>query len=187
MELMPKLTACEFSKVAPGDLFALHHGRGSHVALAVKDPRSFRDPNADRKMALILGPSSSEAPKVPILLSLSPQTRVVSFGKDYRLCLPCDPKAWLFIEPWEESHCLVLTADKPLMRGNFAGQYETVQCYVDIKEGLLITDSSGNFANPSGDCAYTLKWTFETTEEDAQEIISAPLLTKRVVSSTVDG
>jgi hypothetical protein len=178
MEVIPLLTSCQFAKLAPGDLFALHHGSGSYIALAVKDPRSLQDPNADRKMALILGPSSSEAPRVPILISLSPQTRIVSFGKDYRLRLPCEPKAWLFVEPWEESHCLVLTADKPLMRANFAGQFDTAQCYVDIKEGLLITDPSGNFENPRGDCTYTLKWTFETTEEVAQEIISAPPSTK---------
>jgi len=54
------------------------------------------------------------------------------------------------------------------------GAYDTTNCYVDVKAGLLVMDSSGNFANPRGDCAYTQEWTFETVEEDARVIVSSP-------------
>jgi hypothetical protein len=176
MQISPSLTLCEFAKLDPGDLCALRRGSGSYIALAVKEP------NSPDKMVLILGPASSEAPKVPLLMRLSPQTRVVSFSKDYTLRLPCDTNAWLSIEP-EESHCLVLTADRVCVRAHFKGAYDTVQCYVDVKAGMLITDNNGNFASPGGDRAYTLDWALLTTEIDAREILTPPPLSSRSSSS----
>jgi hypothetical protein len=165
MEVTPLLTSCEFAKLDPGDLFALRRGSGSYISLAVKDP------NVSEKVMLILGPASSDAPKVPLLMRLSPQTRVVSFAKDYRLRLPCVPETWLNVEPPEGSQCLVLTADNLCMRANFRGAYDTVLCYVDVREGLLLRDGNGNFANPTGDRAYTSEWALLTMEEEAREIL----------------
>jgi hypothetical protein len=165
MEVTPLLTSCEFAKLDPGDLFALRRGSGSYLALAVKDP------NVSDKLMLILGPASLDAPKVPILMKLSPQTRVVSFAKDYRLRLPCDPKDWLNVEPPEESNCLVLTAENLCVRAHFKGAYDTVECYVDVRTGLLVVDSNGNFADPRGDCAYASEWAFLTIEKEAREIL----------------
>jgi hypothetical protein len=170
MEIAPLLRSTRFEQLGPGDLFILHRTPGSYVALAVKDPKAAKDPNARDKMVLVFGPPSS-AVKAPILMSISQQTPVVSFGTAYELRLPCDTNRWLAAEP-DEGHCLVLAEDKVYMRAQFAGTDK--QIYVEVRAGLLLTDSYARFAYPSGECAYTLTWAFLTAEKDAREILSSP-------------
>jgi len=168
MEIAPTVRSSWFAQLDPGDLFIVDDGTGSYVALAVKDP------SATEKMALLLGPASPAVPKVPILTNL-PQMRVVSFGKDYKLRLPCDSRRWFAAEPPDESSCLVLAEDKPYLRALYGYAPQVTRCYIGVQDGVLLMDAShSRFARPSRDCAYTSDWAFLTSERDAREIISSP-------------
>jgi len=172
MVITPSLKSTQFSELKPGDLFFLHRTPGSHAALAVHDPKT----NAKDKMLILPGPRSSTAPKVPTLMGASQQTRVVSFAKDYKLRLPCDPSAWLFTEPPAECACLVLAEDKLYIRARLDLGGSLIQCYIGVEDGVLLGKGSERFAQPSGDCTYTLDWAFLTTEEDARRVLFSPHL-----------
>jgi len=183
MEMTPSVRSTRFAQLDPGDLFIGHYETGSYVALAVNDPHAFTDPNAKEKMVLLLGPTSQTFPRVPVLTQLPGRGPVVSFAKDYKLRLPCEPGAWLTIEPPDECPCLVLAPydkanggpveDKLCMRALFQTGIRGIPVYIGIKDGVLVTDANHNFDRPSGDCAYTSDWAFLTLESDPREIISS--------------
>jgi hypothetical protein len=173
MEVTPSMKSCSFEELDPGDLFFMHHETEWHVAVAVKDPKAVNNPNAKDKMVLLLGPGSSAFSRVPVFRSFPQRMSVVSFGRSYTLQLPCDRKSWLDDEPSADG-CLVLANDRPCMRATFGFLDQNTQCYIDIKEGNLITTSAGNFAYPSGHCAYTLDWVVLTAEKEPREILSSP-------------
>lgn len=173
MEVTPSMKSRRFEELDPGDLFLMYHETEWYVAVAVRDPKAVNNPNAKDKMVLLLGPSSSAVSRVPVFTSFSQRMPVVSFGKDYTLQLPCDAKSWLDDEPSAEG-CLVLADDKPCMRATFGFPNQNTQCYIDLKDGKLITNAAGNFAYPSGRCAYTLDWALLTAEKKPREILSSP-------------
>jgi hypothetical protein len=174
MEFTPNARSSRFAQLDPGDLFIVRDDTGSYVALAVKDPNSVKNPNATDKMVLLLGPASPTVPHVPALTNLPQQTPVVSFGKDYKVRLPCNATAWLSTEPPVEDQCVVLADDKLCIRARFGNGVRLSRCYVSVEDGILLLDGAGRFAGPGVDCAYTLDWAFLTNERHAREIISSP-------------
>jgi hypothetical protein len=175
MEIAPSMKSLRFEELDPGELFFMNDGSEYHVALAVRDPNSVKNPSARDKMTLLLGPPSSNFKKVPTLTSIVQRTPVVSFGKNYILQLPSDRRLWSATEPSPDARCLVLAGEKACMRAHFPGygQPPGVQCYIDVKSGELIADKNGRFAYPDGECAYTSDWIFLTAENDARKIFSS--------------
>ncbi len=168
MVIAPKLRATRLPQADPGDLFIVHDDTGAYVALAVKGPR-----DADR-LVLVLGPPSPKAPEVPLLTNFPSGTVAVSFVKEYTLRLPCDVKAWLPAEP-PVGQCVVLSGNKLYMRGRYRQFNQGIYIYVGIDDGLLVVNSSGQFAHPSNasnDCAYAVECAFFTVEKDPRLILS---------------
>jgi hypothetical protein len=101
MEIIPAVKSMQLAQLEPGDLFIVHDDTGSYVALAVKYP------NKSDPLQLVIGPATTEISESPILTVFPSHITVVSFAKEYILRLPCEPKAWLPVEP-PSGPCVVI-------------------------------------------------------------------------------
>jgi hypothetical protein len=136
----------------PGDLFIVPKPPGPYVALAIKDMHT-RD-----SLVLFLGPTSTKY-QVPVVTEMPmSMPAFVSFEKNYRLRPSCEPSAWLAVEP-PKGPCLVLQnsreEDKLYMRATLDYGGQTIPIYIDIRDGVILTDTSDRFKHLDGNCVYT--------------------------------
>jgi hypothetical protein len=172
MDIVPKLTATQFSQLASGDLFMCPDDTGLGIAIVVTDTTA-----DDDKLALLLRPSDKRSTYSPALIGFPSDSPVISFGKDYLLRLPCDTKGWLVTEPSINSPSLLLQNNDLYLRG-FFGAYgqQLTPCYVNIQDGKTLVRSGGfqrGFAHP-GRGAYAVEWSLWTTDAKPREILSFP-------------
>jgi hypothetical protein len=174
MEVTPTLKATRFSQLKPGELFMFANKSSSGVALAAADP------TRDGEMVMIpLGP---ELPLEIIVRILdSQQMDVLSFGTDYEVRLPADPRGWSIQAPPAEKPCFVLAAGlsepKLFLRANFSPDAEFRPCYIDIREGRILASTSQlrpAFLTPPSIFGYAVDWAILTKETEPRVILSYP-------------
>src|ERR1700736_1566371 len=90
MEITPALKATRFSQLKPGELFMFANKSSSAVALVAADPTRDGD--------MIMIPLGPELPRENIARIFdSRQMDVLSFGTDYDVRLPADPRGWSIV------------------------------------------------------------------------------------------
>lgn len=170
MEVLSKPKVVRFAQTQPGDLFMYAFGAGLFVAMTVTDPAN----DGDRAI-VVLGPELPQGMAHPSLVTPS-ATTVVSFGKDYKLRLPCHAGGWMTKEPPDDVNCIVVTDEGGIFfRANFGGLEEFRACYIDMEKGEIKTDKSArSYIGPSRLCAFAVEWELLTVETEARPILSYP-------------
>jgi hypothetical protein len=171
MELTPALAATRFEKLSPGDLFIYGHENGLSVAMAALDP------TAGDKLILPLGPTFPPNLPSPTVSPPRGRTFALSFGAQYTLRLPTRTDGWTSTEPKLGDHCLLIAEEGVFLRANFAPMGEFHACYIGMKDGRIFATTGGyrpQFAKPSGELVYALRWEILTTEEEPRTILSYP-------------
>jgi hypothetical protein len=65
-----------------------------------------------------------------------------------------------------------LSSDKLYVRALYKQFNQAVHIYVGVDDGLLVVNSSGNFARPKDYCTYATEWDLLTAEKDPRVILS---------------
>ena len=172
MQPAPALRVTRFAQLDCGDLFLWRHKEGGCVAIVAADPTQ-----NDHKLILPLGPDFPRDVTGPFFLYPDGIT-VVSFGKQYVLNLPVQPRGWLDTPPPQGTHCILVTEAGVYIRVNRSpNPREFHVCYVDLATGLICTRGSGasqEFATPSGVPAFAIQWELVTREDKPRVILAYP-------------
>jgi hypothetical protein len=129
-------------------------------------------------MFVPVGPVFPDGLTYPTLLA-EPAATVISFGKDYILRLPTQPKSWCSDPPPPEKHCIVMAEDTAYVRANFlATGMGYKPCYVELGSGTIATGGSSGrmqpYAPPHGHMSFALEWEIVTQEPEPRQILAYP-------------
>ncbi len=170
MQTIPELRVSRFAQLDSGDLFLWRHAERASVGIVATNPIE-----NGQKLILSLGPDFPQNVIGPLLLDPN-GTTVVSFGKEYVLRLPVQPRGSLDTLPASDIRCILVTETGVHIRVNGGlrpGQFHP--CYVDLSTGLIVTRGSGasqEFATPSGIPAFAVQWEIVTTEKKPRVILA---------------
>jgi hypothetical protein len=137
----------------------------------------YRDPDP-QNLLLPLGPIFPGNDPGPRLMS--GHFAAVSFGRDFTIRLPVDPKNWTDKEPDRDCNCLTLSENGLYFRanGNPDPDGRFVPCFLNAANGVVeVIQGSlppGRFTRPAGTLAFALAWEILTTEAEPQTILKYP-------------
>jgi hypothetical protein len=161
--ISPKLEVTRFADTKPGSLLVVETSEHSLVGLAVEYPKT------QEKHVVLLGSASQKPPDRFDVTAYRHDQPVLSFS-EFTLRLSHTAENWMFNLP-KDGRWLVLCGGKPYILANilYPG---TKFVYIDFQTGLILCDTSGNFAPPGGPSARTLHWSLWTKEDQPREILS---------------
>jgi hypothetical protein len=173
MDSTPKLKIDRFAQLHPGELFLFEYGNARCVGLVAE----YRDPDP-QNLLLPLGPIFPGNDPGPRLMS--GHFAAVSFGRDFTIRLPVDPKNWTDKEPDRDCNCLTLSENGLYFRanGNPDPDGRFVPCFLNAANGVVeVIQGSlppGRFTRPAGTLAFALAWEILTTEAKPRTILKYP-------------
>ena len=174
MNIHPPLDVSRFEQLEPGDLFVFEQRGLSMLAMKTGTPST-----GDRSNIALLGPEFPEGISEAYLLPWQPTT-VMSFGKEFTVALPTEPRAWIFGGSTRDPVGVAVCGDKTYLcvHGGPSPSH-FFQCYVEFGTGAIIE------GRLTGSVAYTSQWEIGLTGPGQmwRSIVKYPV---RRTSSTSD-
>ena len=168
MQVSPKIRVCPFTDLLPGEFFLFSHAEGRCVGFVAE----YNDRKQIENVAFSLGPDL--IPGIGRKLFKHHLT-AMSFGKDLRLVLPTAPSHWEYEQRRDADQFLIVVEQKVyLIATGFAGDYHSIDTFIDMQDGKILLGQNGIFVRPPGSPAFPMEWSLTTVETKPRVIFSYP-------------